>query len=49
MKEKVLQSIADGLITKLANASHDDIFNFYFEMALWYDNFCIKNFNFYLT
>ena len=48
MKNKVLQSIADGIIKKLANASNDDMFNFYLEIGMWYDNFCVNTFDLYL-
>ena len=49
MKTKLLQSIADGIIDKLDNATNLEIFDFYFELGLWFDNFCIKNFEIYLN
>jgi|688.fasta_scaffold2295320_1 hypothetical protein len=48
MKIKILQSIANGIINRLENASHDDIFNFYLELGMWYDNFCIIYLDLYL-
>ena len=48
MINKTLQSIANKIIDKLANASNEDVFNFYLELGYWYDDFCINNFNLYL-
>jgi hypothetical protein len=48
MINKTLQSIADKIIVKLAGASNDDIFNFYLELGMWYDDFCITYFDLYL-
>jgi len=48
MKIKILQSIADGIIKKLANASNDETFDFYFELGMWFDSLCVNYFNLYL-
>lgn len=48
MKRKFLQSIVDSIIKKMENATHDEIFDFYLELGLWFDSFCINNMNIYL-
>ena len=49
MKTKILQSIADGIINKIDNAANLETFDFYYELGLWFDNFCINYFDIYLN
>lgn len=48
MKIKILQSIADLIINKLAKASDDDIIKFYYEIGIWFDGICVNYLNIYL-
>ena len=48
MKRKILQKIADRIISKLEKTTDDELFNFYLELGVWYDDFCINTFEVYL-
>jgi hypothetical protein len=48
MKRKILQKFADMFIKKLESVSDDEMFEMYYDAALWYNNFCIYYFNVYL-
>jgi hypothetical protein len=41
MKRKILQSIADAIIYKLDTTKDENVFNFYIDMGLWLDEYCI--------
>ena len=38
----VKEDIADKIIEKLANTNNEDVFNFYLELGMWYNDFCIN-------
>lgn len=48
MKDKVLQPFAELILRELNKSTNKDVINFYFELGIWFDNFCIKYFNLYL-
>jgi hypothetical protein len=48
MKIKTLQSIANSIISGLENTKHDEIADLYYEIGMWFDNFCIKYMGVYL-
>lgn len=48
MKKKLLQKIADSLISRLEKSTDEETFNFYMEMALWLDLIAINQYNIYL-
>ena len=48
MKVKILQKFADLIITRLENSNDDDIFQFYYELGIWFDSLCINYFDIYL-
>lgn len=49
MKRKILQSIADAIITKLDTTKSETTFNFYLDMGLWFDEYCIHRYDIYLN
>jgi len=48
MKAKILQKFANMLIIKLESVSDKETFEMFYEIALWYNGFCIYYFNVYL-
>lgn len=48
MKEKILQSIADLIISKLSKTSDDNMFDFYLDLGFWFDGVCVNYFDIYL-
>lgn len=48
MKQKILQKLANMIINKMESVSDEEIFDMYYQSALWYNDFCIFYFNVYL-
>lgn len=50
LKQKFFQSIADYIIRRLESEMEyvsidDKVFNFYYEMGMWLDFYCLEYFN----
>lgn len=43
-----LQYIANAIIKKMENTTHDDVFDFYYEFGMWLDNVAVNTFGIYL-
>lgn len=48
MKKKFLQSIADKIIEKLETTNEKELFDFYYELGMWFDSFCVNTLKIYL-
>lgn len=48
MKTKVLQFIADTIITGLEQATDQRQIDAYYSLGIWFNSLCIDNFNTYL-
>ena len=48
MKRKILQSIGDSIIKNLEKADTQDMIDFYYEMGMSFNSFCIDYFDIYL-
>jgi hypothetical protein len=48
MKNKILQSIGNSILRGLEKTNNDEFARAYYDLGMWYDNFCIRYFNVYL-
>lgn len=48
MFKNILQKIGDFIIDRIKNANEPDLVNFYYELGMWFNDFCINDLSIYL-
>ncbi len=48
MKRKLLQSIGDSILRGFEKTETNEMVEFYYELGMWFDMFCINYFDIYL-
>ena len=48
MKKKILQKIANKMVKRVEEATDPELLAFYYDRAVWFNDFCIGYFEIYL-